>query len=244
MLEAVFLDVGGVLLLPRHELVAEALERAGHDVGDDVDPDLLDRAHYHGAGALARWPVARLGTHRDAAIYEAFNAAYTRTVGVHDRLLDDARAALGTAFGHPDMWTRPAPGAAEGLARLGGTGAKLAIVSNADGQVERILSDLEICQVGEGPGTPVDAVLDSHVVGVAKPDPRIFEIALEELGVEPERAAHVGDIVGADVEGARASGVHPLHYDPYRLCELDDHDHVASLDEVAELVTATAGSPR
>lgn len=86
---------------------------------------------------------------------------------------------------------------------------------------------------------PVAAVVDSAVVGVAKPDPRIFDIALARAGVSAACAIHVGDSVRADVEGARAAGVRPFHFDPYELCEASDHDHVRSLLEVAKLVEIT-----
>jgi FMN phosphatase YigB (HAD superfamily) len=50
-------------------------------------------------------------------------------------------------------------------------------------------------------------------VGVAKPEPRIFEIALEQLGVSaPRLAIHVGDSWAADVEGALAAGWKPIWY--------------------------------
>ena len=79
-------------------------------------------------------------------------------------------------------------------------------------------------------------MLDSSVVGVAKPDPRIFAIALERLGVAPEHAIHVGDTPAADVDGAIAAGVTPVLVDPY-----DDHaelavTRVASLADVVALL--------
>lgn len=235
MIDTVFLDVGGVLILPRHDLVIGALAEAGHEVDD---PDLLDHAHYHGSAALAEWPEAVEGTHRDMAIYEAFHGAYLSALGVHERLVDGARAALAEAFQRPDMWSRPAPDARPGLEAIARSGARVAIVSNADGHVESWLRELGLCQVGEGPGVEVDAVLDSHVVGVAKPDPRIFEMALDAVGGDPERTVHVGDIVGADVAGARAAAIRPLHFDPHELCPFADHEHVGSLQEVADLVRA------
>jgi putative hydrolase of the HAD superfamily len=76
------------------------------------------------------------------------------------------------------------------------------------------------------------------VVGYEKPDPRIFHVALDKLGVAPERAVHVGDTACADIDGARAAGVRPLHLDPYGFCPrpAGDHEHVGSLAEVAALV--------
>jgi putative hydrolase of the HAD superfamily len=47
----------------------------------------------------------------------------------------------------------------------------------------------------------------SRVVGVAKPDPRIFGIALERLGIAPEEAIYIGDTPKHDVVGAHAAGM-------------------------------------
>lgn len=233
--DAVLVDAGGVLVLPNEDLVADALDRIGHD----VDRSRLRAAHYHGSAALEQWPDTDDGTHQDATIYRAFNEAYARAAGVPDALVEKARLVLDEVFGHIDTWTRPAPEAQEGLEALRDTGRRLAIVSNADGQVERVLRGLGLCQIGSGPGVELDAVVDSHIVGVAKPDPRIFHLALGQLGVAPGRAVHVGDIVGADVKGARSAGVHPAHFDPYELCDdRDDHLHVTSLTQLAELLSA------
>jgi putative hydrolase of the HAD superfamily len=53
----------------------------------------------------------------------------------------------------------------------------------------------------------VDAVVISAELGVAKPDPAIFNAALERLGAVAGDALHVGDSIEADVEGARAAGI-------------------------------------
>src|SRR5438105_4185147 len=91
------------------------------------------------------------------------------------------------------------PGAAP--LRSAGTGVALAIVSNSDGTLEERLCREGICQVGPGAGVPMAIVIDSDAVGVAKPDPAIFHLAMEATGIAPDRALHVGDTVGADVEG-------------------------------------------
>ncbi|MFI6595129.1 HAD family hydrolase [Nonomuraea sp. NPDC050536] len=56
-----------------------------------------------------------------------------------------------------------------------------------------------------------DAVVSSARVGVAKPDPRIYEIAAEQAGVPPERCLFVDDRL-ENVEGARALGMIGVHY--------------------------------
>jgi putative hydrolase of the HAD superfamily len=92
---------------------------------------------------------------------------------------------------------------------------------------------------------PVAAVIDSTVVGIEKPDPRIFALALDALGVPADQVSsvvHVGDSIFADVRGAQAAGIRPLHLDPYGDCPSPpgDHEHVRSLAEVAELVLRSA----
>jgi putative hydrolase of the HAD superfamily len=76
------------------------------------------------------------------------------------------------------------------------------------------------------------------VVGVAKPDPRIFEIALTAVQAPPERTVHFGDSLLADVAGARAAGITPVHYDPFGLCPGEAHRDAATLAELVPLVEA------
>ncbi len=111
--------------------------------------------------------------------------------------------------------------------------SSLGVVSNADGSVE---ATLRRC------GVPIDVVIDSTVVGFAKPQPEIFALALERLGITAGDAVHVGDMASADVDGAHAAGVRPLHLDPFGDCPypVGHHEHVRSLGDVVELVAVAA----
>lgn len=77
-----------------------------------------------------------------------------------------------------------------------------------------------ICNTGRTPGTMLKIVLQrlgileffdvltfSDAVGVRKPDPRIFQVTLEQLGVAPNRALHVGDDPTTDIVGAQGVGM-------------------------------------
>ncbi|HEY3240727.1 MAG TPA: HAD-IA family hydrolase, partial [Acidimicrobiia bacterium] len=143
-----------------------------------------------------------------------------------------AVAELDAAFAAKGMWSRLVPEAVDALRALAAAGLALAIVSNSDGTLEGRLAAEGICQVGPGRGVPVAVVIDSGAVGVAKPDPAIFDIALKATGVAPGAALHVGDAVGADVAGARAAGVRPVHLDPHGFCADHSHPHLRALAEL------------
>jgi putative hydrolase of the HAD superfamily len=229
--DAVLLDLGGVFYLPDHDRMAGALARL--DV--HVDPDDLDRAHYAGIAALGDQP--RIGHHGDGtSLWHAYNRAYASVCGVPADRLDEGTETLLAEFGRGDVWTRQIPGARDALRALSALDLKLAVVSNADGTVEEQLRLDGTCQVGPGPGVEVDAVLDSGVVGISKPDPAIFRLALEALDVAPARAIHVGDTPAADVAGALAAGVRPVLVDPYDLHLGAPCPRVATLAGVVELL--------
>jgi HAD superfamily hydrolase (TIGR01509 family) len=89
----------------------------------------------------------------------------------------------------------PMPGAVEAVTRLRSLGLALAVVSNWDETLPERIGDFG-----------VEVVVSSAEVGVPKPDPALFRLALERLGVRAERALHVGDSP-EDEEGARAAGM-------------------------------------
>jgi putative hydrolase of the HAD superfamily len=109
--------------------------------------------------------------------------------------------------------------------------------------MEQQLADHRICTSDGGQAAQVAVVVDSDVVGVEKPDPAIFRIALDALGLAPDDCLYVGDTVHFDVNGARAAGLRPVHLDPYGLCPGADHPHVGSLSQLAgALIPATSPS--
>ncbi|HKQ58617.1 MAG TPA: HAD hydrolase-like protein, partial [Candidatus Eisenbacteria bacterium] len=61
----------------------------------------------------------------------------------------------------------------------------------------------------------IEFVVDSHVVGIEKPHPGIFAVALERLGTEPGRTLYVGDIRSVDEAGSRAAGMRFVLLDPF-----------------------------
>jgi putative hydrolase of the HAD superfamily len=225
---AVFVDVGGVLLVPNAERVAAELA----PFAPMVDAPTADRAHYGGIAAMGHAPDT------DRTAWPSYFDAYAHLCGVPDLRVREAAARLLEEFTTPpNIWDRIVPGAVAALRALTSTSRHVVIVSNTErGDVSDRLAELGVCQVGPGPLTPVAAIVDSARIGFAKPDARIFLHALALLDLEPDDAVHVGDTPGTDVAGALAAGIEPVLLDPH-----DDHPGLAhrrvrSLAEMPDLV--------
>ena len=223
--QAVLLDAGGVLMLPAHERIRRTLE----PLEFEVDPGRLDAAHYAGMRAHDGCAPGR-------RVWRAYLEAYVEYLEVPEDAREGAIAALFQAFSSGYLWMRAIPSAREGLRCLADAGIRLGVVSNAEGTVEQRLRELAICQVGPGPGTPVEVIVDSHWAGVEKPDPAIFEPALRAMKLDAADCLYVGDSVRNDVRGALAAGLRPVLMDPEGL---HDPGGFASIRALPEVVTLT-----
>jgi putative hydrolase of the HAD superfamily len=96
--------------------------------------------------------------------------------------------------------------AAPALAELRALGVRLVCVSNWDYSLPDVLARV-------GLADELDGVVTSAAVGARKPDPRLFEAALEVAGCAADEALHVGDTPTEDVEGAKAAGIRALLID-------------------------------
>ncbi|XP_020107568.1 haloacid dehalogenase-like hydrolase domain-containing protein 3 [Ananas comosus] len=102
-------------------------------------------------------------------------------------------------FAHGDAWCLPVR-AYEAMYVLKDAGVKLAVVSNFDTRLRKLLKDLNVVDL-------FDAIIISSEVGYEKPAPEIFQTALEKLGAEAAKAVHVGDDEKVDKAGANAIGI-------------------------------------
>ena len=215
--EAVSLDVGGVLVVPDHGLVAAALRRAGAS---------FDRGRFAIGHYLAMAAVDRAASAPED--FTDYADGFLAAVEVPEDQREAAHAALADLLGTP-VWNQPLPGARSGVAALTAAGVRLGVTSNSDGGLADHLRRHEWLQVGEGPGVEVAVISDSGVLGVGKPDPVMFDATVAGLGVPVDRVLHVGDSVVYDVEGALACGLQAVHMDPFGLCASADHRHVTAL---------------
>ena len=220
--DAVLFDAGGVLMFPDPAVLIPTLSV----YGASADPDVYFRAHYSAMAAKSRSGAGE----REWGV---FNAAFVVGVGVPEHDREEAAYVLSkTRNAH--LWRAPIRGSREGLQGLNDLGVPIGIVSNAEGQIESVLRRMGICQVGPGVNPNVLCVVDSDVVGVAKPDPRIFDFALPHLpGIERGRILYVGDSVTMDVGGANAAGLTPVLLDPFGdSADLFDGIRISSLTDL------------
>ena len=117
-----------------------------------------------------------------------------------------AAAELFARFERADAWELR-PGVRAVLAELRRRGLRVAVTSNWDRRLPRVLSNL-------GLGADIDAVVCSEDVGAAKPAETIFLAACRELDLEPASVLHVGDAKVEDREGAEAAGLRALWLNP------------------------------
>ncbi|KQJ95223.1 haloacid dehalogenase-like hydrolase domain-containing protein 3 isoform X2 [Brachypodium distachyon] len=102
-------------------------------------------------------------------------------------------------YARGDAWRLP-DGAYRTLHDLKDAGVKLAVVSNFDTRLRKLLKELNVSDL-------FDAIIVSSEVGYEKPAPEIFRIALDQIGVEASKAVHIGDDETADKAGANAIGL-------------------------------------
>ena len=231
---AILLDAGGVLVFPEPDRLLPPLRAAG------VDPDLatLERAHYR---AMAIQDAEALPPVRESW-WRNYLLGYVAACGVGPKTGPNCSrprwpSGSGDTPGPTSAsgpWTacgRWPPSAcrwAWSPTRTAAWRATCAAWASATSRPP---------PTGQDPsaGVAMGVILDSAVVGVAKPDPAIFRIALDALGVPADRSVlHVGDSLRYDVAGALAAGLQPVHMDPYGFCPAPDgHPHVRSLAELA-----------
>ncbi len=199
----VLLDAGGTLVGLDHDRLRFLTARVGLEP-DDARLEAAEARARRWADAAVRRQLGFRG------LWDGYFARLLADVGVPESMLAEFTGRLWSMHRERGLWNRPIEGALEAIERLAAAGKRLAVVSNAEGQIEEDLAST-------GFGRFLETVVDSAVVGLSKPDPRIFELALARLEAFPEQAVHVGDVPSYDVAGARAAGIEPVLIDPLGL---------------------------
>jgi putative hydrolase of the HAD superfamily len=219
-LQTVFLDAGGVLIHPNWVRVSAALEKQGVHVDASTlraaEPRAkrqLDAARVVGGTTDAR----RGWLYFDLILEEARVQASEATAA--------ALAELHDYHSRENLWEYVPPNVPRVLEALRARGLQLVVVSNANGRLRDVLRRLAIERY-------FHHILDSFEEGVEKPDPRLFQIALQKAGADAATTIHVGDLYEIDVVGARGAGIRGVLLDEGGLYEEVDCPRVRSLEDL------------
>jgi putative hydrolase of the HAD superfamily len=209
----VFFDAGETILHPHpsfSEIFADVCRQSGHDVSPsdvarvqarlaphlmDLDADEDDeRARPYAGSAFSERESRRFWTY----LYSRFVAE----LGLADESLPNRLFDKFSDVSTYKLFDDVLPV----LHELRDRGFRLGLISNFERWLEELLVELEV-------GHLFDNVTISGIAGVEKPDPGIFRLALDDAGVNPEDAAHVGDSPSLDAEPAAALGMTPVLLD-------------------------------
>ena len=230
MIGAVLFDAGHTLLEFDYALLTAQLTTRGHDVTEARVTEAERRARIAldteqanqptraklGAGRYLRYLLGGLGISSDeeVAAITAWRRAFNLPIGLCHQA--DAQAV-------------------EALTRLRAAGLVTGVISNSNGSVRQALERAGLAPL-------LDFVIDSTVVGIAKPDPRVFALGLQAAGVNAHEAVYVGDSYFVDVVGARGAGLGAVLFDPGGVWGARDCPRAAGLSEAADRATALSTS--
>ena len=239
-LRAVFLDIGDTVMRPNpswEHVYALAFEEFGVTVSIEELHRALREAYHHGGWGM------------EAGFDPSEETSFRRTVEIDAAAI----AALGLEP-MPDVFYRRLaemflvtshwhvfPDAYPALAALRERGLTVGAVSNWVWNLPELLHALDL--VGG-----FDFIAASARIGYEKPHRRIFEWALEQAGTTADTVIHVGDHIGADVEGARGAGIFAVLIDRFgrhAAADLpDDVPLITSLDDLIPIVDARLDGAR
>ncbi len=207
--DRVIFDVGGTLIgFHDHEPCQQFLAHAGLPASDEdarrFHRELLD--HIDAKRHLAQGK----GAH-PSELDNWWRSIFADLLPGRDDLVEEMlRWLLAGLFDRPFDDTIPTLQALEQM------GMPMAVISNFGLHLRELLAQLGLLHF-------FDLVIVSAEVRVAKPDPRIFDLLVEKVGLPRKRLLYVGDHIGDDIEGARGAGLDAVLIDrrneePEALC--------------------------
>jgi FMN phosphatase YigB (HAD superfamily) len=240
--EVLLFDCGGTLSWPPLNRLDEVLrDLRGQTIGVQAQYRAFARGthalddylrEHHGAYPVADSFTLNHWVYEEGIAREGFPGLWTRDCTMEIMRRDKRLGKWDFTF----PWVR------EALERFLAAGFRLGLVSNSDGQVAQLLRELDYAKYFE-------TIVDSYVEQVYKPDPRIFYLALDRMGLSEMvsmalRAAdgegicppvcYIGDTWRSDYEGAIGAGLHVRLIDPLLLYKVWTGDRVRDVSAWAD----------
>jgi putative hydrolase of the HAD superfamily len=210
----VFFDVGNTLLFPNRAKILAPINPERHPT-------------------LARWQALERKTKSDFdremeiktgridhGFWWRFHTYLLEGIGeeikLRDVLVENTRSSAN--------WDQILPGTCETLRGIG-ENFRIAVISNSDGAINRVLSRCGIADCFE-------SITDSGNVGIEKPGREIFDAALHAVNAQPEESLYVGDLYSVDYVGARNVGMDAVLFDVAGAYRDRDLPRVESLEQL------------
>jgi HAD superfamily hydrolase (TIGR01549 family) len=224
------LDAGGTFLFVDQDYLSGLVDAHGFQ----VEAKRFYEEHYR----LVHWFDTYVGTQRRflSRLSEPYSQILLRMVGLSDEGAAQAAEIAEARHKQRNLWEFTFSWIVETLDQLKDEGDLMSVISNSDGRVEEQLHNLEMRGYFE-------QVYDSEVVGIEKPEPGIYELALNDLGLRPEEAVFLGDMFYIDVWGANRARIPGLHLDPLGLYEEWPGAHIQDLRQLPVWLKEYAAAP-
>jgi len=222
-LKSIFFDVGNTLLFPNRERIHAPLAKRGFVFDGEHLRDLECRTKNRFDGMMTG--VTKKTGSTDQGFWWMFYSQLLSEIGLND---DAIRDQLVTSISNSANWDTIRPGTAEQLHEIGKR-YSVAVISNADGKIENVLSRCGIADCFR-------TITDSGLVGCEKPHPEIFRHALKSMNAAPEESLYVGDVYSVDYLGATGAGMQAMLMDVPGAYRDKGAPRVESLEELQQVL--------
>jgi putative hydrolase of the HAD superfamily len=226
-LSALLLDAGNTVVFLDMEAVASVAAAEGVVVSAARLSEVEGAAKRRYEAELAEG-----GSHESG--WSLYLTTLLTEAGVAGEVAPGLVAPLRAAHDELNLWRRVPDELPAALDRARALGLRLGVVSNSEGQLEKLFDHV-------GLGDAFEIVVDSAHEGIRKPDPEIFHRAVGRMGLSPGEALYAGDIPSVDVDGALNAGLRAALIDP--LGFYPGHELSARYTSVSELVDALERDP-
>lgn len=229
---AIFFDAGNTLIYQQFDQLAEELSQEGRAATAE-DFRAAERAAKQALDVWL-WPQIRRGEVPrtiDMHYWREYMAALMARLQIAEPDRPAMIERVASAFRKITFWSQVDPETPAFLGSLRARGFCLGIISNSNGSLEEQLNRLDLARY-------FSVIIDSHHVGVEKPHPEIFQIALGRAAetIEPAQAVFVGDTNATDMGGAQLAGLRGILIDRVGAYPQADCPRIASLPELEALL--------
>lgn len=195
----ILLDAGGTLVFPDVVWLSDLMRKHKVEVKEE---EILKRVYE--IDYLIDKSMRERTTLIDGDLLEALFGAFTNSKDQIRTFIEetDKRDKVKNLWAYTFDWV------IDTLNTLKNMGYSMSVISNSDGRVEDVLKETKLAPF-------MDKIYDSQIVGVEKPDAKIFKKALDDLSLSPDETVFFGDMFYTDVLGANRAGIRAVHIDPF-----------------------------